>query len=226
MLEMQALSLKSLVFLLGWTALVSGCSTSPLENEIKQKQESRRFFIQKIEKNPTQIWASSLPRKARQALNAYEDHQLVGPHHLEYGYSVRNFVLSGKSVLELDREIADLGCTKQDDVLKNPQNQHPLKDSKGKTIPLWVYLCPDGGVFRIKPKGDPTSRYRKGPQASKALRFPYDSLFESFDDEMIKVDNDGNAVPKWVKDLNLKLVNQSDEKRLIEGWANDAHTDL
>ena len=226
MIKMHALPLKLLVFSIVSTAFVFGCSTSPLELEAKQKQESKRFFIQKMEKNPTQLWASHLPRKARKALNAYEERQLVGPHHLEYGYSVRNFPLSAKTILELDREIPDLGCVKQTDVLKNPHTQRPLKDQKGMSIPLWVYLCPDGGVFRVKPKGDPTSRYRKGPQASKALRFPYDSVFENFDDEMVKIDNDGNAIPKWVKDLNLKLVDQSDEKRFIEGWANDAHTDL
>jgi hypothetical protein len=124
----------------------------------------------------------------------------------------------------MESALSKMKCQKKEDVLKNPQTHDPLRDSDGHTIPMIVYLCDDGGVFRFKPKGDPTNRFRKDPDASKSLRYPSDSLFENFDDEVIKVDNSGHAVPKWPKDLNLADIDEKNRAAVIQDWANDAHT--
>lgn len=209
-----------------WTALcltfaltVGGCATPT-------HPQNLQAFIEFMEKAPDQIWASELSPKVKAALLAYRKHERVGPRHLEYGKSVRNLSLAGKTFEDLDAAITGMHCKKNEDVLKNPTTQKPSLDSAGHTIPMLVYLCPDGGVFRIKPQGDPTSRFRPEPHASKSLRFPYNSQFKSFDDEILKVDNQGRPVPKWAKDLNPMAQDSQRQKDFISGWADDAHTNL
>ena len=163
--------------------------------------------------------------KVKKAIRDYRARRVVGKDRI-YGESVRSLDLRNKTASQVDSQMKALHCPRKEDVLKNPASHTPLQDSSGHSIPMISYLCPDGGVVRVKPEGDPTSKFRPQPHASKSLRYPYDSKFETFDDEIVKVDNFGNIIPKWAKDLNRVYLSDMEQKSFIEGWANDAHTDL
>lgn len=199
------------------------CSTIQKSNKT---EKNRRDFIEFQKKHPQLIWNSTISDQTREALKAYQKHQSLS-NGLVYGDSVRYLNLEGKSAQTIDSSLQKKDCLKRSDFLKNPKNQEALLDSQGKKIPLLVYLCPDGGVVRIKPMGDPTSKFRTQPHSSKSLRYPADSPYLTFDDEMLKVDNQGYPIPKWTKDLNPDAGGKTfPPSQFIEGWAEDAHTDL
>jgi hypothetical protein len=211
------------LFFIFSSVFVSSC-TSLLPRSDLEKNQKTFFEFQK--KNPDLIWNSHLSPKTRAALKEYQNHQHL-KNGLIYGDSVRHLNLKGKSASSIDEELQKKDCLKRSDFLQNSKTHAALLDSHGKKIPFLVYLCPDGGVVRIKPIGDPTSQHRPQPHASKSLRYPADAPFLSFDDEIVKVDNQGFPVPKWAKDLNLDAGGKAfPPPQLLEGWAEDAHTDL
>ena len=55
---------------------------------------------------------------------------------------------------------------------------------------------PDGSIVRVKPDGDPTSKFRLQPHASKSVSSPPDGDCRNFEDEGFKADNDENSMPK------------------------------
>jgi hypothetical protein len=172
------------------------------------------------------IWSPHLSPVARRATRDYTRRKKIGAS-LIYGDSVRKYDLRNKCAATIEADLTQLGCKKQMSVLKNVyKNNEPVRLTNGKTVPLVAYLCPDGGAVRLKPEGDPTSKFMTQPIVSKALRYPYDSKFDNFDDEVLKVDNLGNAIPKWQKDLNPEISHPSEQKDWIKGWALGAHTDL
>ena len=204
-----------------FVAVLGGCvSMSAL-----QGQRGRKSFLLLLESQPHLIWSAQVGQKVRDAQSAFQAHQNVD-HGLVYGDSVRNFSLKNKCASEISHQLLKMGCPRKEDVLQDAKTHQPLRTSDGKTIPMWIFLCPDGGVVRVKPVGDPMSRFRPQPHASKSLRYPYDSKFESFDDEIAKVDDRGEMIPKWSKDLDLTQVPVADQKTFIEDWANDAHSNL
>ena len=103
------------------------------------------------------------------------------------------------------------------DVIREPLKNQPSL-FHGSPVPLWIFLCPDGGVVRVKPKGDPTSPFRTWVHGNKSLRFPYDSKFDGFSDEAVKIDFAGNAVPKSRAELG--------PQNLLMGWVESSHADL
>ena len=191
-------------------------------------------FVAVIKSHPDQIWSKTISLKTRDTIKDYKRETKLKTGEI-YGYSVRTYDLRGKCAKEIDMDMQKLKCLRKDDVLKNPDTKQPLLTTKKEhsvpgavpmTIPMISYLCLDGGVVRLKPEGDPTSKFKPQPLASKALRYPFDSKFENFDDEIVKVDNDGNVIPKWIKDLNVAEIPREDQSDFIKGWADDAHTDL
>ena len=207
--------------------LSTSCSLLPCNCRISTTPSARSNKFALFQANqPSFIWSPKISDKIKQTLRDYKLHKTL-PNGLHYGDSVRNLNLEDKTADQITTAMTELHCKKRDDSLQNPKTHAPLQDSQGKKIPLTVFLCPDGGVVRVKPAGDPTSRFRTQPQASKSLRYPFNAKFESFDDEVVKVDQSGQAIPKWTKDLNPVLTEDPTiGKEIIEGWANDAHTDL
>lgn len=201
--------------------LAVGCASSPPS----RKEHLMEEFLEAIHEHPEQVWSERLNPKAKIAIRDYDGH-LKLKNGMYYGESVRHFDLRKRNAREIDDQMRKTHCERKSDVLKNPNTGKALQDFAGNVIPLIIYLCPDGGVVRIKPNGDPTSKFRPQPHGSKALRFPFDSKFESFDDEVVKVDNFGNAIPKWTQDMNPAFQVKDSHRNLIEGWAEDAHTDL
>jgi hypothetical protein len=163
-----------------------------------------------------EIFSPVCDSRVWKVLESYRNRQRL-PNGARYGNSVRNYSLEGRAAAEIRQDMKRMGCVRRVDVLRNPANNLPIS-YQGRTLPLWVFLCRDGGFVRIKPKGDPTNLHRSGVHGNKGLRFPYNSDFRNFSDEIVKVDNAGNPVPKSIVDLG--------PKDLIDGWADDAHTNL
>ncbi len=182
-------------------------------------------FVAIVDSQSDSIWSPTISEKLKKSIADYRTHAKLDSGEV-YGNSVRSFDLRNRCPSDIDSEMQNRKCARNQDVLKNPYTKIPLLDKQGSAIPMIVYLCPDGGVVRVKPEGDPTSKFKPQPLVSKALRYPNTSKFETFDDEMAKVDNFGYVIPKWVKDLNLEVASGPDQQELIQGWADDAHTDL
>lgn len=164
----------------------------------------------------SQHFSATIDQKTKDSIQAYSSRQTL-PTGLIYGDSVRNYSLRHKTAQGIHSDMTKLKCAFQEDVLRDPKDNKPISYNQ-RAIPLWIYLCPDGGVVRVKPLGNPANPYRPQPNATKGLRYPFDSKFIGFADETIKVDNQGNAIPKSRADLKRPDV--------VEEWAVAAHTDL
>jgi hypothetical protein len=176
----------------------------------------------------TAIWNTTISDRVKNCLADYNA-QKVLPNGLKYGASVRRVSLAGKSAAQIESALRPFRCQKVNDVLKDPKTNQPVPDPRSTTggmVPMLTYICPDGGAIRVKPTGDPTSKFRPQPQASKALRWPYDGPYVTFADETIKVNNRGSPIPKSVPDLGKISNNPADQSDAIEAWANDAHSDI
>jgi hypothetical protein len=182
-------------------------------------------FLDRLASQPDQIWAPGVDPKVKNATSDFLARKKL-PNGKIYGDSIRTFSLEGQCLKDLDQKLRQMECERKDDVIKEPQSKKPILTAEGKRVPLWVYLCSDGGVVRIKPEGDSTNKRRPQPHSSKALRYPFNSKFETFDDEIVKIDNSGNPIPKWPKDLDTTFLSTQDKTPYLDSWANDAHTDL
>jgi hypothetical protein len=79
----------------------------------------------------------------------------------------------------------------------------------------------------VKPDGDPTSKFRPQPHASKSVRSPPDGDYRNFEDEGFKVDNDENPMPKWAKDAkNAHSAGSKEALDFMDGMADNSHTNL
>lgn len=82
-------------------------------------------------------------------------------------------------------------------------------------------------MVRVKPDGDPTSKFRPQPHASKSVRSPPDGDYRNFEDEGFKVDNDENPMPKWAKDAkNPHPAGSKEALDFMDGMADNSHTNL
>lgn len=202
------------------------CAKLPGDQKAKgYRPESHAFFDAFQAACPEQIWKPELDEKAKNALEDYTAKRKLASGK-SYGESVRKYKMGGKGAEQIAREMQALGCKRQDDVLKDFKTHEPVKDAKGSTIPLVVFLCDDGGVVRYKPAGDPLSKFRPQPHGSKCLRYPADAEFKNFDDEMLKVDEDGRALPKSPRDLAQVFRDKDIQAKFTDGWAEDVHSDL
>jgi hypothetical protein len=152
------------------------------------------------------------------ALKAYTTGESC-PNGLKFGGIAQQLQFVIPTLDEVEESMKQFECKKRVDVLRGLDNQ-PYTTPKGNTIPLWVWMCTDGTIVRIKPFGDPTSKFNRKPHGSVALRYPCDAPYNSFDDEMMKVDTNGNPIPKWARELDSK------DPEVIETWAHAAHFSL
>jgi hypothetical protein len=208
-------------FLLG----LMGCVTVPKEGaRVRPKWEEtqeQRAFLKVLQEDPQRIFSEKVPAETKMGLRDFEE-QVKLPNGLVYGEIMRSLKIRGKQLDELELELAEKKCVKKIDVLKHPSTQSPVLFS-GAIVPIWIYVCPDGGLVKLKVKGDPTNRFRPEPHGIKAMRYPASKEETSFDHERFKVDEAGYAIPKWRKDLGVERFSESDRDALVEGWAEDAH---
>jgi hypothetical protein len=191
------------------------CSHVEIRNE---KELARNKFLNFISAQPGEVFSENINEHVRSSLNDYNNHERIDSDKpMVYGDSVRKYSLEGKTAEQIHLDLSALDCEMKENVIREPINNKPILYNN-HTIPLVVYLCADGGVVRLKPLGDPTNKLRPEPHASKALRYPYNSKYENYSDETVKVDNFGNAIPKSRADLK--------SKDFIEGWFEDGHTGL
>lgn len=186
--------------------LGSCISTSP---RLAQKKK-----FDKIQKS-INIWASSISNQTRDALDDFNNRKKLENGRI-YGEFARNLKLSGKSLEQLETLAQKEDCVKTEDFIRDASSNEPLSH-KDKNITMVFFICPDGTSIRVKPSGNPLSRYRPWPHSSKSLRYPADADATQFSNEALKIDNEGNAVPKWPRDLAPDID--------PAWWAEDAHTD-
>lgn len=198
--------------LLGYVLLAGNAASL----ESRARRSTQKDFVAFQARHPDEVFAASVGPKVRPCLRDYAARRLL-PDGSRYGDSVRNYALAGRSAGGIRADMERLGCPLKQDVLREPKRNQPAL-YKGRPVPMWTFLCPDGGVVRVKPIGDPASDYRPQPHASKGLRYPYDSTFEGFADEIVKVDERGVAIPKSRADLGPRAP--------LDGWADDGHTDV
>lgn len=199
-----------------WTAfllLLSACALLPTKAVV---ESTKKDFDNFQNAHPAEVFAPTIDQRTKDCLEAYRVHRKL-PNGLHYGDSVRGYSLSNKTPAEVKADMRNLNCLFKEDVIREPVMNQP-KLHQNHTIPLWIFMCPDGGVVRVKPKGDPTNELRPQIHGSKSLRYPYDAKFENYSDEVVKIDSEGWAVPKSRKDL--------DPLYLVTGWGADAHADL
>lgn len=156
-----------------------------------------------------------LKNDQQMALQAYLKGESC-PNQKIFGTVAKSLHFTVPTIDEIEEIMKANDCRKKVDVLKG-LDQKPTLTRRGNTIPLWIWLCEEGTVVRVKPKGDPTSKYNRNAHGSVSLRYPCDAPYNSFDDEMLKVDNNGNPIPKWSRELDSK------DPEVIESWAHSAH---
>jgi len=144
-----------------------------------------------------------------------------------YGASVRGVNPKGKTVQQIEAELKPFKCKKELQKVKGPGNA-VIVAADGNTIPMVTFICPDGGAIRMKGLGESTSKFRPQPNAVKALRWPKNGPFVTFDDEVVKVTAAGKIVPKYPKDINANSIslNPNVQKAGLDLWANLAHTNI
>ncbi len=204
---------------------LGGCVVTSIRAPTASSHASMEEFLALASSSPARLWAGSVSEKVTQAVADFRNRKLLSSGKI-YGESLRNFDFRNRCPSEIEAEMGKRGCLRSNDVLKNPLSHAPLLTKDGQTVPMTVFLCQDGGAVRLKPSGDPTSRFRLQPTVSQSLRYPFDSRFDSFDDEVVKVDTFGNAIPKWTKDLNPEITEAAEQSAWVQIWADDAHTDL
>src|SRR5690606_7801654 len=79
--------------------------------------------------------------------------------------SVKNVDHSGKTPVQIDKELSDAGFTHNREPLAVPTKDGPMYRRRDGTltkdaadpdiVPHDIYLHPDGGMVRVKPEGDP-----------------------------------------------------------------------
>lgn len=179
-------------------------------------EATKRDFDNFQKLHPSEVFARTIDQKTRDCLEAYQLCKKLS-NGLHYGDTVRQYELRNKTLAEVRKDMKKMKCAFKEDVIRDPGSNQP-KLYRQHTIPIWIFLCADGGVVRVKPKGDPTNQFRPQIHGSKSLRYPFDAKFENFSDEVVKIDPEGNAIPKSRADLA--------PQHLVSGWSADAHSDL
>jgi hypothetical protein len=202
-----------------------GKAGGKIAKKIKIKK-SADHYLDWAKKNPGEKWAKNLPRKTRKAMrNFLRGKKLKNGE--TYGQSVKDLDLRGKTPKQLEDELLKKGFKKHEGVITDSKTGQPVLKPDGTPARQDFYTHPDGGMVRVKPDGHPGSKFRADPHASKSVRNPPDGDHTKFEQEGFKVDNDGNAHPKWDKDGNNPYPRDSKAaKDFADNRAEAVHTYL
>ncbi len=185
------------------------CNSDRSPGAVTQRQVRKHRFDELQRLCGDTIWSEELPTMTRAALQDYRSRKPL-PNGLEYGALVRDLSVVGKSLVTLEAELSRQHCKKSEDFLRRPgRTDETLNDEAGNPLPIQFFMCPDGSVVRVKPKGDPNTRQRPQPNVVKYVRYPYDSPSTGFEQEAFKVDNEGNAIPNGSRAARPAFQGQS-----------------
>lgn len=177
-------------------------------------------FVEMVAKNPALVWNTSLTPRTQQAIESFKRGQL--------GNSVRDLDFRNMTAQQVRGELKKRGFSCDMGTIKDVRTGQPVVNPRtGKTVPMEIWSSPDGGMVRIKPEGDPTSRFRPQPHLSVSVKYPPSADGHDFNDEAFKVDYKGNPMPKWAKDLNCPFPAESPAgKKFYDDHANSTHINL
>ena len=186
----------------------------------KLLKPSATSFDQILANDPSAIWnTQAMSPLTKAALTAYRRGQI--------GNSVRGLDLKGKSVEGIRSELRQRGFQQEVVPLRDFKTGRPIVNPRtGKAVPMEVWSHPDGGMVRLKPEGDPSSKHRPQPHASLSVKYPPDASGHDFNYEAFKLDGSGNPLPKWAQDANNPFGDTPAGKRFYDDLADRTHVDL
>jgi hypothetical protein len=193
--------------------ILSACATQP---KISDPRAVKRDLFLAALTGGKEIWSTSTPAEIRRAVEDFHARKHL-PNGKIYGASVRNLDLGAHSLAKTANLMASRACRKSEDVLHDPKSGAPAL-CNGLKVKQIIFDCPDGGMVRLKPAGDPCSRQRTQPHGVKSVRLPFDADPRDFSHEAFKVDSTDHPLPKSPAELAPGID--------ADGWAEDAHADL
>jgi hypothetical protein len=82
-------------------------------------------------------------------------------------------------------------------------------------------------MVRLKPEGDPTSRFRPQPHLSISVLYPPGSSGHDFNNEAFKVDQCGRPLPKFAEHARNPYASASPAgKKFLDDLASQTHVNL
>lgn len=212
-------------------ALLSGCAPTAVvsagtqDAAVQAAPQERRdaLFAERLRTDPDGIWASTVKPEILQAVSDFKTGKTLANGEA-YGASVKTLDLRGKTPAQIGTLLQARGFKRHDEVVR--KFALPVLDKDGKTIPQTIYVHPDGGTVRVKPRGDSTSKKRPQPHVVKSVRYPHDGDHRDFNTEGFKVDMDGRPLPKAPFDLKNPYQGTPLEETYQDGWGDAAHSDL
>lgn len=200
----------SLTFVL--LIILSSCATN---NYDLKKRKSLKAQFDEIQKTRN-IWSDNIDKNTRNALKKFNNKTKL-KNGLVYGQFAKSVSLENISKKDLVKKANDNKCEVINDYIRDWKTKK-IVEYQNEKLPMLFIVCPDASIIRLKPKGNPLNKFRPWPHASKSVRFSNKSSYKDFSQEAFKVDNEGNAIPKWPKDLRENIT--------VDGWAQDAHIDI
>jgi hypothetical protein len=187
---------------------------------LKVVNDQNLGFAELVAKNPSLIWSTQMTPRTEQALKSYAQGLL--------GKSVQGMDLRNKTADQARKELQRRGFTREMGVIKDVRTGQPVVNPKtGLPVPIEVWTHQDGGLVRIKPEGDPTSRHRPAPHLSVSVLYPPGASGHDFNNEAFKVDFAGNPLPKWASDARNPFPAASPAgKRFLDDLAGRTHLNL
>lgn len=177
-------------------------------------------FQELLAKNPSLIWNTQLTPRTEQAISAYKRGIL--------GKSVQNLDLRNKTADEVRTELVKRGFQREMGVIKDVRTGQPVINPRtGRAVPMEIWTNADGGMVRLKPEGDPTSRFRPQAHLSISVLYPPGASGHDFNNEAFKVDHRGNPLPKWATDARNPFAAASPAgKKFLDDLASQTHINL
>lgn len=177
-------------------------------------------FAELVARNPGLIWNTQLTPRTEQAIKAFAAGTLGG--------SVKQLDLRNRTAAEVRTELTRRGFVQEMAHITDVRTGKPVVNpTTGKAVPMEIWTHRDGGMVRIKPEGDPTSRHRPAPHLSIAVLYPPGASGHDFNNEAFKVDFAGNALPKWASDARNPFPAASPAgKRFLDDLAGRTHANL
>lgn len=177
-------------------------------------------FQELLAKNPSLIWNTQLTPRTEQAISAFKRGLL--------GKSVRDLDLRDLGADEVRGELKKRGFQREMGVIKDVRTGQPVINPRtGRPVPMEIWTHADGGMVRLKPEGDPTSRFRPQAHLSISVLYPPGASGHDFNNEAFKVDYTGNPLPKWATDArNPFAVASPAGKKFLDDLASRTHVNL
>jgi hypothetical protein len=190
------------------------------------KDQRSVLFSAWINEHPDDLWAADAPAAAKQAVADYNAKKALGEK-LVYGASLRGLKLAGLTAKSIDEQLKKRGFQRHDDFIRDPKSKEPLLGKDKKPVAMTVYTHADGAMIRVKPDGDPFSKFRPQPQAVKAVRGPPDADYRDFAAEAFKVEAGGDrAIPKSPREVKNPYKDTELSNTFLDGWGDAAHSDV